>query len=107
MISKYRVDCGYELFFSTFRSFKKKLNIVLDYGARRKDILKSLYALRCSDNLFVLRSERMLTVGLPVKVRYYQLSEEDFDAYVNFTFHLDGNQFFESKLIFFFICAGS
>lgn len=46
------------------------------------NILKGLYVLRCDDDIFVRRSERMLSVGLPIKMWYFQLPEEEFGQYV-------------------------
>lgn len=82
VISKHRVNCGYELFFSSFRSFRKKINIVLDYGVSPLNILKGLYVLRCDDDVFVRRSERMICAGVPIKMWYFQLAEEEFDEWV-------------------------
>ncbi|XP_055313465.1 uncharacterized protein LOC129574886 isoform X2 [Sitodiplosis mosellana] len=82
VISKHRVNCGYELFFSSFRSFEKKINIVLDYGVSPLNILKGLYVLRCDDSVFVRRSERMISAGMPIKMYYFQLPEDEFDELI-------------------------
>lgn len=54
------------------------------------DILNGLYVLRNSDSIFVRRAEQMLSVGLPIKMWQFRLSEEELDAYVfeNFPFEM-------------------
>lgn len=81
MISKYLANCGYEIFCSNFSNYRKKLNIVLDYGVSRSEILKSLYALRYDTHVFVRRSEQMISVGIPIKMWYYQQPDETFNKY--------------------------
>lgn len=79
-ISAYRANCGYEIFFSSFKSFKKKLNVVLDYGVKPLDILNGLYAFRCDDSLFVRRAERIISMGFPIKMWHFLQSEKGFDS---------------------------
>ncbi|XP_031619216.1 uncharacterized protein LOC116338226 [Contarinia nasturtii] len=78
-ISKYIAEPGYMIFGSSFRSFVKKINILLDYGMSQMEILNGLYALCYSDGIFVRRCEQCLLAGKPVKISYFLLPETDFD----------------------------
>lgn len=61
------------------------MNIVLDYGMGRLEILNGLYALRYDDNIFIQRSEQMISVGIPIKMWYYQQSEVNFNKYEHYS----------------------
>lgn len=82
-ISKYRATCSKEIFYGSFQSFKKKLDILLDYGVQPVDILNNLCGLRRSESVFIQHAERILSVGLPIKMRHFKLTEKDLDMYVS------------------------
>lgn len=75
------MKCGYNLFKIRFSIIKKKIDIALDYEVDRMDIVNCLYALCTNNDSFIRRSERMLSIALPIKMWYYSMSNERFDRY--------------------------
>ncbi|XP_031621664.1 uncharacterized protein LOC116339767 [Contarinia nasturtii] len=84
VISSYRAKCGFEIFPSSFQNYKKKLEILLDYGINfvTNNNIYGLYILRYNDDIFIRRFERMISVNLPIKISYFVLAEPDFNELI-------------------------
>lgn len=79
MVAQKLYKGGYKLFEVSFATIKKKLEIALDYGVDRMEILNSLGILGTNNDAFVRRSERMRSIALPIKMWHYSISNDEFD----------------------------
>lgn len=83
IVAKYSTKNDY-LLVTSFDIVDRKIQILLDYNIKPLSILKTLYALDRSEQVYVSRLERLLSLNTrDVKVWFFKCADDVFEMYLN------------------------
>ncbi|XP_031635754.1 transcription termination factor, mitochondrial-like [Contarinia nasturtii] len=85
VVAKYCVKNRHSLV-APFDSIDRKIQILLDYNIKPLTILKSLYALDRSEEVYISRLERLMSLHIKdVKIWFFKCADDVFDMYLRKT----------------------